>query len=419
MKLKFLNTNLIIVCLYGLINGIGTQFCGNSINFWLASNHINIEIIGLFSMVMLPQALKYFISIFIHQYSVPYLNSKYGNQTSWLILAKILIVISLLALSFLEPHKHIWIISGFSLVISLMAVIQYVLLNGSRISILSTSEQGIGNANYNLGYRIGIFFTGAGIIYLSIILKWNTIFILTAILYFILSTLIIKSFIEPNIKANSNWYNTNKSFFQNIVLEPIKHFDTTHNLIWIICIILFFQAADSMLMTMLNPFLLSKNYTPEQIASASKICGLIMVIIGSFIGGIITDRNSSIKNCLFSFSLIHATGYAMFYILNLVDNNIVYLYFVTGFVALTGGMATTAYLSFISKLCKGAHSSTLYALLSSVIGLTWTIFPSISGFIVSYSNWQTFFLVILTLGILSSVITFIAPASVYLLYSRE
>lgn len=406
-----------LICLYGIINGIGILFSSNTLNFWLASYKIDIEVIGLFSIIILPQALKYFIAIVIEEIEIIYLSKKYGNFKAWLIFSQATIVCILILMSFLNPVDNIISIAILGFILSSMAVIQYIILNGNRIEIISLRDQGKGNAVYNIGYRLGMFFTSAGVIYISIFLEWKYIFYTLALSYFIISLFVILLYKEPINFIKTNWFNRDKNLLNNILTTPVQHFNGISNFTWILALILIYQMSDSMLMTMLNPFLLFKNYTAEEIASASKICGLIMVIAGSFIGGFLTDK-FNIKNCLFSFSLIHSIGYFMFFYLANIEKNIIYLYCITGYVAFTGGMATTSYLSFISGIARGNNSSTLYALLSSLIGLSWTIFPSISGILAKNLGWNYFFITILILAIITSFFTLIVPDRIYLRYKQ-
>jgi len=61
---------------------------------------------------------------------------------------------------------------------------------------------------------------------------------------------------------------------------------------------------------------------------------------------------------------------------------------------MTGGMVMTAYITFITSLCKGKYVSSQYALLSSVMGFSRVIFPSASGIILDSVGFVGFFAII-------------------------
>lgn len=407
--------NIIKICLYGLINGMGLLLSGNTLNFWLASFEVDIKIIGFFSFIALPHAFKYFIAIFIDKVSLS--NSKFGSYQSWIILSQITLVIMLLVMSLLNPTENLILIAITGFFISLAAVIQYIILNGNRIQILKESEQGTGSAIYNIGYRLGMFFTGAGVIFISSYMTWQNIYLGLAFVYSVLAILIHHYYTAPESLEQNSWFNEKQSLLHNLFIGPIKHFSGYKNFTWIILFVLLYQLSDTMLMTMLNPFLLHKDYNAEEIASASKLCGLLMVIIGGLIGGFIVDK-IGIRKSLLSFGLFHVLGYAMFIIFSSIEKNIAALYFITWYVALTGGMANTAYISFISGLSRGQHVTTLYALLSSVIGLSWIVFPAISGIIASYSGWSNFFITLTIIGFSTLSFTFFIPNRIYQIYKK-
>ena len=397
---------------------MGLLLSGNTLNFWLASFEIDIKIIGFFSLVTLPHACKYFVALFINRINIPYLNNKLGAYKSWLIVSQITLVIILGLMSFLNPLENLYLIALLSFLISICAVIQYVILNGNRIQILEESEQGTGSAIYNTGYRLGMFITGAGVIYISSYISWHEIYIMLSLAYFILTIIIYNCYVEPSSLKHESLPKKHQSILHNIFIAPIKHFSGHINFIWIILFVLLYQLSDSMLMTMLNPFLLYKSYSAEEIASASKICGLIMVVIGGFIGGFVVDK-TGIKKSLLSLGFFHALGYFMFIVLSSIDKNISALYFITGYVALTGGMATTAYISFISGLSRGRNATASYALLSSIVGLSWVIFPSVSGLIADYYGWPNFFFIISLIGLATLVFTWFIPAKIYQIYKNS
>jgi MFS transporter, PAT family, beta-lactamase induction signal transducer AmpG len=410
--LKSSNYNLLLVSLFGLINGMGIAFSSNAINYWLASNLVDLEIIGFFSLIILPHSLKYLVSIWIDNYNIPFLK-RYGRYKAWLLLSQLVITLAFVALGNLNTSNNLIAIALLGLLISFMAVIQYVILNGNRIQILSHADQGKGNAVYNVGYRLGMFFTGAGVIYLSIIISWAYIFYLLSFCYFILSLLVILFYYENDQYNYEPWIKSKKSILHSIFVEPIKYFSNVREFLLIAIFIFFYQISDSMLMTMLNPFLLTKGFNAEEIASASKFCGLIMVIIGGIAGGVIVDRNC-LKKSLIYLGLLHSLGYILFYFIEISSKDLSLLYFVTGFVAFTGGMATTAYLTFTSNLARGIHAKTVYAMLSSITSLAMAVFPCLSGIIVENLSWQIFFIILFIAAIISSSLALIIPKYRYM-----
>lgn len=408
----YFQVNILRIFLFGIINGTVLLVSSSTINFWLASNKIDIEKIGFFSLIILPQALKYFIAIFIDFIKIPFISKKIGNYRSWLVLSELVITLILFSFGYLDPTSDLSNIAILGFVFSIFSVIQYVILNGNRILILNPHEQAAGVATYNVGYRVGNFLATAGVIYLSIFMTWKMVFFILAFSYMIASLFALTTYQEPTKEFENKLLREDNKLIKTIFAEPINKFGGAKNFLWIILFILIYQAADSMMMSMLNPFLLFKDYSQENIASASKTCGLVMVVIGGIIGGVVTNK-ATIKNSLVNLAVIHTLSYVMLVFLSLLDKNVIFLYIVTGYAAFTGGMTTTAYFSFISKLSYGKNASSIYALLSSLIGLAWVVFPAFSGVLANNLGWTLFFVLLTFVSILIVFYTLMMPTKVF------
>jgi PAT family beta-lactamase induction signal transducer AmpG len=409
--LIYCQANITKVCLYGFISGLSLLLSGNTINFWLASVGINTKIIGFFSCIALPYALKYLIAIFIEHRSLIYLSKKVGHHKSWLVLSQLIISLILVFMSNLIPENNLALIAASGFFISLFSVITDVILNANRIKILDSYQQPVGTAMYNLGYRLGMLLSGAGVIYASVSLSWQVIYSLLASLYIALALILSLIYKEPKHKEPESIIN-NRSIWYNIFIKPFEHFMSINNFIWIAIFILLYRLSDNMLAIMLNPFLIHLKFSAEEIATISKFFGTLMVIVGSLISAPLINK-LKIRNSLISFSLFHILGHCLFIFLNFTGKNIQLLYFITGYEALTGGMVMTAYIYFISGLCKGKHVATQYALLSSGIGLSRVIFPMSSGLIVSDYGWFMFFLSIILLSMIAIIFTILMPKQLY------
>jgi PAT family beta-lactamase induction signal transducer AmpG len=91
--------------------------------------------------------------------------------------------------------------------------------------------------------------------------------------------------------------------------------------------------------------------------------------------------------------------------------NIYTLFLITGIEGVTGGMSMAAYIAFIASLCDGKFRTTQYAFFSSMMGLSRSIFPSISGYIVAGAGW-TFFYLFTTIAIVPSLILIVYLARI-------
>jgi PAT family beta-lactamase induction signal transducer AmpG len=82
----------------------------------------------------------------------------------------------------------------------------------------------------------------------------------------------------------------------------------------------------------------------------------------------------------------------LFIILEISGKNFTLLLITISIESITGGMAMTSYIAFISSLCSGRFRATQYSFFSSMMGFSRSVFPTISGYIVANFGWQNFFI---------------------------
>jgi PAT family beta-lactamase induction signal transducer AmpG len=387
--------------------GMSLLLSGNTINFWLASNSIDPKTIGLFSLIVVPYIFKFLIAIFLAENKVLFLSRFFSHYKAWLIFAQTMLAIALFVMGFLDPKNNLMLIAILGCLIAVLTVIQDIILNYNRIDILEENEQVNGTAMYTIGYRIGLLFSGAGVIFLSAYLSWQIIYFGLAVIYVILTIFIIFIFQEKTFLKRSH-----KKTWNNIFILPftnIKHFNY---IIWIITFLILYKLSDYMLTIMTNPFLLSIGYNAVEIATISKTFGIIMAIIGGIASGPIISK-FSLRKSLILFSVIHIGGHFFFIVLALQGKSIAMLYFITAYEAITAGMMMTAYIAFISRLCHGQYTASQYALLSSCMGLSRAIFPSFSGVIVDQYGWIIFFLTVICISIVTALFTCFIPKRLF------
>lgn len=400
--------NILKIFLYGFINGVGVLLSGSTVNFWLASFGIDAKIIGLFSCIALPYAFKYLIAAMINHHQFIYFAKKIGNHKAWLVFSSIMMVVALLLTSLLDPLHNLWLIAVTGFFIALFTVIQDIILNANRIRILKIDRQPMGTAMYTVGYRIGMLLSGAGAIFSSSYMSWSLIYLTLSLLYVLFAIAMFYVYTE----AAQSKVNIEKTSYYHIFIQPLKKFLELKHFIWVVAFILAYRLSDNMLQIMINPFLLHLKYDAVEIAAISKFFGIIMVIIGGLLSGSIIHY-LKIRNAVISFSIIHTLSHLLFILLIFTGKNIALLYLMTACEALTGGMMMTVYIAFISNLCHGKDSASQYALLSSGIGLSRVIFPSLSGIIVDDFGWLYFFLGVTAISLVTTVFSFIMPKRLF------
>lgn len=160
---------------------------------------------------------------------------------------------------------------------------------------------------------------------------------------------------------------------------------------------------------MANPFYVQIGFSNIEIANASKLFGVIMTLVGVFIGGYMVKKIGLLNSLLIS-GFFQIISNLLYVVLNYVGPEFNFLLITVAGENFSGGMGSASFVAYLSVLCKKEYSGTQYALLSSIMGLARTFLSAPSGFVVEYIGWGNFFLISTIIGI---------PGLIILLWMRK
>ena len=144
----------------------------------------------------------------------------------------------------------------------------------------------------------------------------------------------------------------------------------------------------------------------RDIASITKVFGVLATIGGVFIGGALLSRVSLNKGLVICGILQTLSNLTYAVQAHVGDNP--YMLMVTIFVEnVSGGMGTAAFMAYIASLCNIAYTATQYALLSSLMSLARDGLSATSGWMAQTLGWGNFFVFSTLIGFPGLIILFI------------
>ncbi|MEE2788462.1 MAG: MFS transporter [Myxococcota bacterium] len=168
--------------------------------------------------------------------------------------------------------------------------------------------------------------------------------------------------------------------------------------ILIVLVIGTYRLTDVVMGVLANPFYIQTGFTKDEIATVTKLFGLVITILGGFVGGWLTKRHGIYLGMWVGGLLAALTNVAFSWLAEL-GPQLYGLYVAIGLDNLAGGMASAAFVAFLSALTNRAFTATQYA---SLFALT-AIFPKIiaakSGEWVSMMGYSQFFMMTAILGL--------------------
>lgn len=183
------------------------------------------------------------------------------------------------------------------------------------------------------------------------------------------SILIVKTIVQSRI--------INKNLVDETYIHPVRDFFERYGTsvsILLLSLIGLYRISDIILGVISTVFYQDLGFSKNEIASVVKTFGLVMTILGGFLGGALTVRYG-VMRVLFLGALLSAATNLLFMALASIGHNMPALYVVISADNLSAGLATTAFVAFLSSLTNVSFTAMQYAIFSSLM----TLFPKLLG----------------------------------------
>lgn len=188
---------------------------------------------------------------------------------------------------------------------------------------------------------------------------------------------------------------------QENYVAPVKDFFDRYGMsvAWLLLLFVgFYRISDIVLGVIANVFYQDMGFSKTEIAAASKTFGVIMMIAGSFIGGIFSIRFGVMRVLMVGAVLIILTN-LLFVMLAQIGYDPLMLYVVISADNLAAGIATAAFLAFLASITNVSFTAVQYAIFSSLMTLIPKIIGGYSGSMVDNIGYANFFLVASLMGV--------------------
>ena len=159
-----------------------------------------------------------------------------------------------------------------------------------------------------------------------------------------------------------------------------------------------YKLSDITMGAMAGPFYLDLGFSKTEIANITKVFGFFMTIAGASLGGILVVRFGILRPLLAGAILVASTNLLFVWLAN-SEPNLTSLAVVISADNLSGGLATSAFIAWLSSLVNKTYTATQYALFSSLMTLPAKFLGGFSGVVVDASSYASFFLYAGLLGI--------------------
>lgn len=426
----YFHPEVIRMLLLGFSAGLPYLLVMGTFSWLLKDAGISRTDIGFASWIGLAYSIKVVWSPLVDNLKIPLLHRWFGKRRSWLFVAQVGIAFCLLAIAVTDAGTHTARIIGFALATAFLAATQDIVVDAFRVESVDEKKQGAASAMYIMGYRLAMIAAGAGALMLAneeVGGSWEYSYMVMALL---MSVGLIGWLLSPEpphverevgtseldhkvtnhlLQAVPTTQQKLRSFIQTssisqhiirAIISPFVDFIIRYR--WwglvIIAFIMAFRVSDLVMGVMTNVFYDDMGFSKYEVAKISKIYGLIMTILGAFIGGIAVNRVNILK-CLFTGSLLVMLTNLLFAYMATQPKSNELLIGVISIDNLAGGFAQGVLMAYFATLVNKEFTATQYALYTSLMTLVGKILGGFSGADIDRWGYEFFFIYTTFLGI--------------------
>jgi len=407
----YLEAPTLRMLLLGFSAGLPLLLVFGTLSFWLREAGIDRTTIGYLSWVGLAYGFKWVWAPLVDRLPIPLLTRLLGRRRSWLLLSQSVIMAALVGMALTDPKIALLPVVWCALAVAFGSATQDIALDAFRIESADVQRQAALAAAYQTGYRMAMIWAGAGVLWIAARAEVAGAGGVTGyqhgawqIAYFAMAASMLLGVVtvlfspEPAPRELPPARNA-AEWLKSALVEPFADFLRRYGkqAALILMLIAVYRISDVVMGIMANPFYVDMGYTKDEVAAVTKIYGVIMTLVGAFVGGALAMR-FGVMRVLMLGAILSAGSNLLFAWLGSLGHDVNALIFVISADNLSSGIASAAFIAYLSSLTNINYSATQYALFSSMMLLLPKFLAGYSGTYVDAFGYSSFFTVTALLG---------------------
>lgn len=406
----YADRRLATILALGFASGLPSPLVFSNLSIWLRDEGVSRTDIGLFALVATPYAINFLWAPLVDRLPLPWLTPRFGRRRGWMLATQILLMGAVALLATSSPGDALLPVAVGALCVSAASATQDVVIDAYRVEILEPARYGAGSAVAIWGWHLGgTLVGGAGGLYLADAFGWQAAYgaLALAVLVGVTAVLLAP---EPPRRVDADAAAAEAAgpaltgrlhgrsaallrWLHGAVVAPLVEFARRPGWWVILAFVFVFKLGDALLGRMAGVFYRELGFGLDEIAAVAKVYGLTANAVGILVGGWMVARLGTLR-ALLAGGLAAAATNVVYAVLASAGRDATT--FVAAVVAdnFTGGLATVAFVAYLSGLCNLAFTATQYALLASLGNLARIWFSASAGAAVDAldGDWATFFL---------------------------
>jgi PAT family beta-lactamase induction signal transducer AmpG len=385
----------------GFSAGLPLLLVLGTLSFWLREAGVSRATIGHLSWVGLAYGFKWVWAPLVDRVTLPILG-RLGRRRSWLLLAQMGVMVGLVGMAMSDPKESLNVIVWCALLVAFSSATQDIALDAFRIDSADTSMQAALAASYQTGYRLAMIWAGAGVLWIAARSEmpnttayaqapWTMAYSVMALSMLVGVFTVLFSKEPAQIQSITPAKNL-REWLQVALINPFADFCKRYGwqAVLILGLIATYRISDIVMGIMANPFYVDMGYTKDEVAAVTKIYGVAMTLLGAFIGGALAPK-VGVMRLMMAGAVLSSLTNLLFVWLGSRGHDVNALIAVVSADNLASGIASAAFIAYLSSLTNINYTATQYALFSSLMLLLPKFLAGFSGEFVDAQGYAHFF----------------------------
>lgn len=421
--------------LLGFSAGLPLLLVLGTLSYRLREAGIDRTTIGFLSWVGLAYGFKWVWAPLVDRLPLPFLTRVLGRRRGWLLAAQVVIALGLIGMALTDATQNLHRLVGFALLVAFASATQDISLDAFRIESADLSRQAAMAAAYQVGYRAAMISASAGALWIASVFDpdeatyqhtpWLIAYLCMAAgvgvgmvtVFFSREPAVAipaataqrEERVSVQLQAKRFPGARSLTWFYAAMVSPFLDFVLRYRwqAVLLLALIGTYRISDIVLGVMSNPFYRDMGFTKDEVAAVSGVYGVVMTLAGAGVGGLLALRYGVMRVLMLGAALSSGTNF-LYAWLATRGHDLPALVVIISADNLSAGIASAAFVAYLSGLTNVAYSATQYALFSSVMLLLPKFIAGWSGLAVDSYGYPAFFIGTALIGMPVLLLTWLA-----------
>ncbi len=373
---------------FGFGSGLPLLLSGFTLRQWLTENGVSPGVLGLVGLIGWSYTLKFLWAPVLDQVPPPLGLARFGRRRGWMLATQPVLVLAIVALALSDVAASPRGAILAAALVAFCSATQDIAIDAWRIESFPPERQGVANAVYVWGYRLGMLVARSGVLAMASLIGWRAALLATAA-FAAAGIVVTVAAPEPAVPPPIATAGRAVARLGRAAADSLRDFTRRPGAAPILAYVALFNLGEAMAGVMLPSLYHALGFQRGAVAALGP-CILGGTMAGISAGGLLVAR-WGVARGLIATGLFQMAAMALYVWLAVAPGDHWLLFTTTTVEAFAQGCATAAFLAYLSGLCSTAHTATQFAVLTSVAPLASNTVGSVSGFLAEAVGWPAFY----------------------------